>query len=430
MTVQALDETPAAPLILVIGTGDTKADEIQFLANTITKANAVPLLMDVSVLGDPPYIPDFSKHDVAAAAGHTLEHILESPDENVAMTLMAEGASALALSLYDAGQIHGFIALGGTMGTDLALDVALALPLGVPKFVVSTIAYSHLLPPSRIATDLMMILWAGGLFGLNAICRSVLSQAAGAVVGAARATQIPRPVKPLIGMSSLGKSCLRYMEDLKPEIEKRGYELVVFHTTGMGGRALEAIAAKEGFAAVLDFSLQELANDYNGSVVSSGPDRLENAGRARVPQIIAPGAIDMIDLPAWKAIPAHLSDRTYYAHNRLIGMVTASADRRREIARYIGGKISRHSGPVAFVLPERGIQQWDQPGEPFHDAAALTAFIDEMKRAVPPNAELHVIDAHINDRAFVDRVLRILDNWIEMGVVRPGVIPPPSGGEC
>ena len=230
--------------------------------------------------------------------------------------------------------------------------------------------------------------------------------------------------------SSLGKSCLRYMEDLKPEIEKRGYELVVFHTTGMGGRALEAIAAKEGFAAVLDFSLQELANDYNGSVVSSGPDRLENAGRACVPQIIAPGAIDMIDLPAWKAIPAHLSDRTYYAHNRLIGMVTASADRRREIARYIGEKISRHSGPVAFVLPERGIQQWDQPGEPFHDAAALTAFIDEMKRAVPPNAELHVIDAHINDRAFVDRVLRILDNWIEMGVVRPGVIPPPSGGEC
>ena len=122
MTVQALDDTPAAPRILVIGTGDTKADEIQFLANTITKANAVPLLMDVSVLGDPPYIPDFSKHDVAAAAGHTLEHILESPDENVAMTLMAEGASALALSLHDAGQIHGLIALGGTMGTDLALE--------------------------------------------------------------------------------------------------------------------------------------------------------------------------------------------------------------------------------------------------------------------------------------------------------------------
>ncbi|RUU52440.1 UPF0261 family protein, partial [Mesorhizobium sp. M2C.T.Ca.TU.009.01.2.1] len=250
--------------ILVIGTGDTKADELLFMRERIEAVGGVAMMMDVSVLGDPPYRPEHDRHAVAKAADTTIEAIIASGDENSAMTLMALGASRLARSLHDKGEIEGFIALGGSMGTDLALDVALALPLGVPKFVVSTIAYSHLVPPERIATDLMMILWAGGLYGLNSACKAVLSQASGAVVGAARAVVTPEVSRPKVGMSSLGKSCLQYMVTLKPELEKRGYEVIVFHTTGMGGRALEAIAAQKGFVAVLDFSLQELANQLTG----------------------------------------------------------------------------------------------------------------------------------------------------------------------
>lgn len=414
--------TQTAPNILVIGTGDTKADEITFIAGKIREAGGVPILMDVSILGDPPYTPDHDKHAVAAAAGHTIEEIIASGDENSAMAMMAAGASALARTLHEAGAIDAFIALGGTMGTDLALDVAFALPLGVPKFVVSTIAYSHLLPPSRIATDLMMILWAGGLYGLNSVCRAVLSQAAGAVVGAARHVEKPRSTRPLIGMSSLGKSCLAYMVALKPELEKRGYELVVFHTTGMGGRALEAIAAQRGFVAVMDFSLQELANHFNGSVVNSGPDRLENAGATGIPQIVAPGAIDMIDMPAWQPIPEPLENRPYYAHNRLIGMVTANADQRRALARHIGGKLAAAKGPLAFILPQKGIQQWDQPGEPLHEADALAAFMDEMGNAVPANALYRPIDAHINDPLFVETVLTIFDDWVAQGIVPRGAV--------
>lgn len=409
------------PRILAIGTGDTKADELLFMRERIEAVGGRAIMMDVSVLGDPPYRPEHARQEVAAAAGTSIEAIAGSGDENTAMTLMALGASRLARSLHERGEIDGMVALGGTMGTDLALDVALALPLGVPKFVVSTIAFSHLIPPERIATDLMMILWAGGLYGLNSTCKAVLSQACGAVVGAARAAVPPQAERPIVGMSSLGKSCLKYMVALKPELERRGYEVVVFHTTGMGGRALEAIAAQRGFAAILDFSLQEVANQLTGSVVNSGADRLENAGRAAVPQIVAPGAIDMVDFPTWQTVPARFAERPYHAHNRLLASVTSDGPTRREIARAIAAKLAAAAGPTAFILPAGGIQQWDQPGEPLHEPDALAAFVEEMRDSVSAGVELHEIAAHINDPAFVAKALEIFDRWVAAGVIPPGV---------
>ena len=270
------------PKILLIGTGDTKSDELNFMRECIIKAGGQAVMMDVSVLKDPNFKPDYSKHDVAAAANTTIDAVINSGDENSAMSLMAEGASKLARKLCDESKMDGTIILGGTLGTDLALDVAAALPLGVPKFVVSTVSFSHLIPPDRISTDLMMILWAGGLFGLNSICKSSLSQACGAVVGAARASMKPRAERPIIGMTSL--SILKCMWFVKPELEKRGYELAVFHATGMGGRAFESVASQKGFAAVMDFCLQEVVNHENDVLATSaGWDRLENAGRAGIP---------------------------------------------------------------------------------------------------------------------------------------------------
>lgn len=409
------------PRILIIGTGDTKADELEFMRGKVAEAGGLSLMLDVSVLGDPPYRAEFDKHAVAAAGGSTIPEIVGLGDENSAMTVMAAGASALAKRLHDEGRIDGVIALGGTMGTDLALDVALALPLGVPKFVVSTIAYSHLIPPERIATDLMMILWAGGLYGLNSTCRAVLSQACGAVVGAARTAERPDRRRPVVGISSLGKSCLTYMVALKPELERRGYEVVIFHTTGMGGRALEAIAAQRGFAAVLDFSLQELANHLSGSVVTSGADRLENAGRAGVPQIVAPGAIDMVDFPTWHPVPQRFDGRPYHAHNRLLASVTSDGEGRRAIARAIGAKLAAAAGPTAFILPAGGIQQWDQEGEPLHEPEATAAFMDEMRSSVPADVEFREIAGHINSGDFVDAALDIFDRWVADGTIEPGV---------
>lgn len=415
----------ATPRILVIGTGDTKTDELLFMKACIEASGGRAVMMDVSVLGDPAYSPDHDKHAVARAAGVTMAEIVSSGDENTAMTLMAVGAVQLVRQLHQRGEIDAFIAIGGSMGTDLALDVTLCLPLGVPKFVVSTIAYSHLIPPERVAPDLMMILWAGGLYGLNTICKLVLSQACGAVVGAARIVLASRAsataVGPTIGMTSLGSSCLRYMKTLKPALEQRGYDVAVFHTTGMGGRAFESIASQDHFCAVFDFSLQEITNHLAGSVVSSGADRLENAGARGIPQIAAPGAVDMVDLPTWQALPTKFAQRPFHAHNRLIGSITVDAADRREVARTIAAKLGASKGRSAFILPSGGIQEWDAQGEPLYEPEALAAFTDEMRKAIPAGVEFHEIDAHINSDEFVGKALEIFDRWVEEGIIPRGM---------
>lgn len=410
--------------ILLIGTCDTKADEMRFMRGRLEDGGATVLVMDVGVLGQPALAPDVGSAEVARAAGASLEELAAQGDENLAMARMAKGAALLARQLHDEQRIQGVVVLGGTMGTDLGLDVAAALPLGVPKLIVSTVSFSHLIPPERIAPDLMMILWAGGLYGLNCVCQSVLRQAAGAVLGACRALAAPIYTRPLVGMTSLGKSCLNYMVRLKPALEARGYEVAVFHTTGMGGRAFEALAEQGRFAAVLDLSLQEVSNQVNGSLVNSGAHRLEAAGRAGIPQIVAPGAVDMIDLPTWQALPERYAGRPYHAHNRLIASVTANCDERRRTALHIADKLAQARGPTAFVLPLQGIQEWDRPGQPLHDAAGHAALVEELRRSLRAPVELSELDAHINDAAFAATVLEVFDRWVAQGLVSAGQSVP------
>ncbi len=406
-----------AVTVLLIGTCDTKADELRFMKSRLEEGGGAVLVMDVGILGQPSFAPEIGSAEVASAAGASLEELAAQGDENLAMTRMAKGAALLARRLFDGQRIHGMVVLGGTMGTDLGLDVAAALPLGVPKFIVSTVSFSHLVPPERIAPDLMMILWAGGLYGLNSVCRSVLAQAAGAVLGACRAYAAPVFARPLVGMTSLGKSCLSYMLRLKPALEARGYEVAVFHTTGMGGRAFEALAEQGRFAAVLDLSLQEVSNQVNGSLVNSGAHRLEAAGRAGIPQIVAPGAVDMIDLPTWQALPERYAGRPYHAHNRLIASVTASCAERRRTAIHIAEKLGQARGATAFILPLSGIQEWDRPGQPLHDAEGHAALVEELRRSLSAPVELVELDAHINDDAFADTVMAVFDGWVAQGIV-------------
>ena len=407
-------------VILLVGTADTKRDELAFLRERLHSLGAGVLLMDVGVLAAGEVPVDITHDAVAQAAGSTLAEVIAAGDENRAMMIMARGAALIAARLQAEGRIHGLLALGGTMGTDLAFDVAAALPLGVPKVVISTVAYSHLIPPERITPDLIMVLWAGGLYGLNSLCRSALAQGAGAVVGAARAAEPPRYDRPLVGITSLGRSCLAYMVTLKPALEARGYEVAVFHTTGMGGRAFEALAAAGRFAAVMDFSLQELANHLGGSCVSAGADRLTGAGRAGTPQIVAPGAVDMVDFPAWQPVPALLAGRPVHQHNRLIASATSAPDLRQRIAREIGTRLAQATGPACLLLPLQGIEQWDRPGEPLHDADGLAAFIAAMREAVPRGLRCVEIDAHINDAAFCDAALAVFDRWVAEGRIVTG----------
>ncbi|MAS06503.1 MAG: hypothetical protein CL534_17705 [Ahrensia sp.] len=406
--------------ILVVGTYDTKNDELSYMAECIRAQGGGVVTMDVSVLGDPAEPTDWSKHDVAAEGGSSIEAAIDSGDENHAMQIMAAGAAALAARLHREGAINGVIVLGGTMGTDLALDVCAALPLGVPKFVVSTVSFSPLLPAERLAPDIQMILWAGGLYGLNSVCKSSLSQAAGAVLGAARAVEAPVRDRPLIGMTSFGKSVLTYMVTLKPELEKRGYEVAVFHATGMGGRAFEALAAEGAFAAVFDFATQEVGNHMMGGL-SAGSDRLTNAGKAGIPQLVAPGCIDLIDFVGWQPLPERFRETPSHAHNRLLTSIVLEPGERREVARELCGHMAEATGPTVFLLPKGGCHEWDRPGAPLNDPDGLAAFCDEMEAACPDAVELKALSCHINDAEFCETALAVFDGWVEAGVVRkPG----------
>lgn len=403
--------------ILVIGTFDTKDDELNFLSDVIRGQGGQVVTMDVSVLGDPSQPTDLSKHDVAVEGGSSIKAAIASGDENHAMQIMAKGAGVLTARLYGEGRFDGMIVLGGTMGTDLALDVCAALPLGVPKYIVSTVSFSPLIPADRLAADVQMILWAGGLYGLNSVCKASLSQAAGAVLGAARAVEPPNRDRPLIGMTSFGKTVLRYMVSLKPALEARGFEVAVFHATGMGGRAFESLAAQGRFAAVLDFAPQEVGNHLMGSAISAGADRMTNAGAQGIPQMIAPGCYDLIDFVGWQEAPEKLRGQDVHAHNRLLSSVLLTADQRREMARELCRKAANAQGPNVMFLPLKGCNEWDREGAPLHDAEGLAAFVDELRAQCPANLTLIELEAHINDDAFAAAVLAQFDDWCAKGIV-------------
>ncbi len=404
--------------ILIVGTYDTKNDELDYMAERITALGGGVLTMDISVLGDPAKPTDVSKHEVAAAAGSSIQAAIASDDENTAMQIMARGASKLAAQMQKAGQFDGVVVLGGTMGTDAALDICQALPLGVPKYVVSTVSFSPLIEPARLSADIQMILWAGGLYGLNSVCKSSLSQAAGAVLGAARAVEPPAGDKPTVGMTSLGSSCLKYMKVLKPALEARGFEVAIFHATGMGGMAYESIAADGGFACVMDFALPELGNLMAGSVVNAGTERLLNAGRAGIPQIIAPGCLDLIDFAGWQEIPVQYQDRPFHAHNRLIKSSGLNGAERRETAREMAIRLKSSDTPAHVILPNQGIEEWDKPGDAAHDPDAFAEFCDEMRNVMTDPILFSEIDCHINDKAFADKALDIFDGWVADGTIK------------
>lgn len=404
--------------ILVVGTYDTKQDELSFIAECINSAGGKVVSMDVSVLGNPVQPADYSKNNVAHAANTDIESIISSGDENSAMQMMAIGASNLASTLYAQQLFDGVILLGGSMGTDLALDVCSVLPLGVPKYIVSTVAFSSMISPERLAADTQMILWAGGLYGLNAICKASLSQAAGAVLGAAQVTQLPNSSKPLIGMTSLGKSALTYMVPLKPALEARGFEVAIFHATGMGGRAFETLATQGAFACVFDFCIQELGNDVFGSSITAGASRLTGAGLAGVPQIVAPGCSDLVDLVGSQPIPERWCEHPMHEHNRLITSVVLNDSERQEVANAINDQMAKAKAETVFLLPLLGCGEWDREGADLHNAQGYAAFCDQIKRGCPDNVDLQEISAHINDAEFAEVALSVFDQWCKDGVVR------------
>ena len=246
----------------------------------------------------------------------------------------------------------------------------------------------------------------------------LISQAAGAVYGAALAVVPPKPDQPVIGMLSYGSSALKYMVYLRQPLVDRGFSVAVFHGTGMGGMAMESLAEQGYFACVLELAVAEIGNIMVGSVVNAGANRVTAAGQRGTPSIAAPGFGDMIDFPTWAPVPERFRDRPYHAHNRLIASASLTGPERRDLAREVARRLKPSTGPVHFVLPTGGVHAWDTEGMPAHDPEALAEMVEGYRAEMADPIQLSVLDCHINDEAFSIRVLEIIDGWIADGTIK------------
>ena len=397
-------------MILLIGTLDTKGPEYAFVRELIHARGHKTFVVDLSVLGEPAFTPDVGASQVAAAGGASLADLRANGDRGAAVDAMTAGARAITRELYARGTITGVLGLGGGGGTTMITAAMRELPVGVPKLMVSTMASGNTSPYVDVK-DITMMYSVVDIAGLNPLSRRILANAAGAVCGMAEQPLAPAQDKPLIAATMFGVTTPCVTEARK-QLEAAGYEVLVFHATGSGGRAMEGLIADGYFAGVLDVTTTEWADEVVGGVLTAGPTRLSAAAAKGVPQVVSVGALDMVNFGAADTVPEKFRDRTLYRHNATVTLMRTTAEECAEIGRRIAEKLNAATGPVTLFLPLRGVSMIDAEGQPFYDADADAALFASLKRHVAAKVRVVEIDAHINDSAFagalVDELLRTL----------------------
>ena len=385
--------------IALLGTFDTKGEEFCFLRERIESAGLRTLMIDVGVLGDPAFAVDISAADVAAAAKENLAALRAERDRGRSVTAMATGAQAMLGWLVEQGALQGVVSLGGSAGTAIATAAMRALPFGFPKLMVSTLAAGDTRP--YVGTrDICMMPSVLDIAGLNRVSRRILSNAAGAICGMVAAEQATAPdQKPSIAATMFGVTT-PCVTAARRALEARGYEILVFHATGTGGRAMEQLIEDGAFVAVLDLTTTELADELVGGVMSAGPHRLQGAGRKGIPQVVCPGAIDMVNFGPMETVPAQFRSRNLYVHNSSVTLMRTTVEECAEIGRTTAIRLNDASGPVTVLIPLQGVSAIDRAGGPFYSQEALNAYRVALKAALRPSIRLVELDAHINDESF------------------------------
>ncbi|MBL9199146.1 MAG: Tm-1-like ATP-binding domain-containing protein [Opitutaceae bacterium] len=391
------------PTIAVLGTLDSKGPEHAFVAEQIRAQGFATLLIDVGSLDAPAVTPDVTRSTVLAALPGDHSAVLARRDRGECVGLMARAAAAFVAPLATAGKIHGIISLGGGGGTAIATAAMRALPIGFPKLMVSTLASGNTAPYVG-TSDLVMMPALVDVSGLNRVSRVVFEHAAGAICGMVaaagrRRNAPPAADKPLVVASMFGNTTACVTE-AKRLVEAAGYEVLVFHATGTGGRAMEALIASGLVAGVLDITTTEWADELAGGILSAGPERLDAAAKAKIPAIVTPGCLDMVNFGERASVPAKFAGRTFYQHNPQVTLMRTTPAECAELGRILAEKINRYTAPVTVLFPRRAISVISAPGKPFHDPAADAALLAALRSHLRPDIPFRDLDLEINDPAF------------------------------
>jgi uncharacterized protein (UPF0261 family) len=409
--------------ILLIGTLDTKGQEYAFVRDRIRAAGHDVMIMDIGITSDPDpalsMTPEVSAADVARAGGGDLAAMRARADRGSAVEIMQRGACVLVPQLYAAGRFHAVLGLGGGGGTTMITAAMRTLPVGIPKLMVSTMASGNTAPYVDVK-DITLMYSVVDIAGLNPLSRRILANAAGAICGMAGATSLASEVtsdRPLLAATMFGVTtpCVTMVRE---RLERAGYDVLVFHATGTGGRAMEGLIEDGYFAGVVDITTTEWCDEVVGGVLTAGPDRLGAAARTGLPQVVSVGALDMVNFGGIETVPEKFRDRTLYKHNATVTLMRTTPDECATIGRRIADQLNTAKGPVVLMLPLRGVSAIDAEGKPFADPEADRVLFETLRaHATAAHIRIVEIDAHINDPAFAEaitaRMLELLDTSSE-----------------
>ena len=388
------------PTVVLVGTLDTKGKEYAYFGERIRECGVDVLLIDAGILGEPLTESDVTRQAVAAAAGADVQELAADGDRTAAIATMGRGAAEVVRRLHAEGRLDAIGALGGSCGTALATHAMRALPVGVPKLMVSTVASGETSPYVG-SVDVTMMYSVVDVAGINRISRLIMVNAARALAGMATGTEsLPGEEKPLIVASMWGVTT-PCVTTARERLEELGYDVLVFHQTGTGGRSMEELIGAGLVDGVLDVTTTELADELAGGVWPCGPERLETAGRRGIPQVVSLGALDVIVISSTglpDPLPEHFRGRPIYLHNELLAATRATPEECRELGAVIARKLNAGIGRTVLFVPLRGLSLLSTEGQPLCDPEGDEALFSAVRELVDPSkVEVHEVDADIND---------------------------------
>jgi uncharacterized protein (UPF0261 family) len=392
-------------IVLCIGTLDTKGPELQYIKQLIERKKGYnALVMDIGSLGIAPFAADITAEEVATAAGSTIQKVRALKEAGPAAKIMTVGAIRIVKDLYRSGKFHGAISIGGGMGSGVASAVMRELPIGMPKFMLSSQKIVQAGIRNYVRTkDIVIMPSVADIAGFNRLTRDALRKSVGAIIGMMEATESEASEKPFVFMTMTGLSTGCGLK-VKSFLEEKGFEVAVFHTIGVGGETFEELLKSYRVSGVIELGLNEIGNELFGGLASAGPNRLQAAGEKGIPQIITPGCIDIINFLGPETLPDRYKDRPLCFHNPQATLPRLNAEEFRLIGETMGKKLNRAVGPVRVLIPIRGFSSLDRQGNIFYDPITDRAFIDSLKSSLKETIEVREVDAHINDEEFAEVV--------------------------